>query len=173
MNHLNYNILHHLLYQPIKLMLLFLTQAQVSWLKRNLSKQEALPWPFSNSNKVFCCYTVLQTQDRLVYYLLCYGKGAPSPCLGAPDSWRPSCGAERERRSHESFHQPAFSSVGRVAQDEQRRSFSGHRLQFLHWWTLQVESSHLTRLRVLTLWASQDRRTPILCSEFSRSLTTE
>lgn len=103
MHHPNYNILHHLMYQPIK-------YAHVPFLESSWSqlieegfkqrKEEAPSWLWSNSNKLFCCYTVSQTQDLCVSFL-CFGRDSPFPYLHALDSWRPSCGAERERISHE------------------------------------------------------------------------
>lgn len=148
------------------LIFLFLNQAQVSWLKMDLSKEKRRLFPdLCVIPTVFCCYTVSQTQDHWVSFLLCFGMGSPFPCLGALDSSRPSCGAERERISHESLQQPALSSVRQGGTGWARGSFNGQGLQF--------SRCRLTGMRVLTLWACQVRRRSVLCSKFSRSLTTE
>lgn len=171
MDHPNYSILHHLMYQPIKyahVLFLVSSSSQLIEVGFKQRKEEALSWPWSYCNKLSCCYTVSQTQD------LCVEDPSSSALerilhFPACVHWTPE-GPAVEQKGREypmRLHQPAFPSV--------RQGGTGWPNRILQWARACFytdEPCRFTRVRVLRLWASQDRRS-ILCSKFSRSVTTQ
>lgn len=125
--------------------------------------RQSLPWPLSNSKKVPCCYGVLQNQDDWLSFLLFFWKGHSSstvlPCLGALEQtqlWS-RVGEKVSWVLNLACLVPLCMGWHLISKDDSYWFW----FHFLHWWTLEVESSQHAGLSWtfgLDLWRSAFRR---------------